>query len=248
MTVLPRQASGWRMMPLRSSVSADNLGLVPGAKPVRLTARRRSPPSSIRGWFASPKALGPGLYESLLERDAQAMISIDPDVEAYAVQCHRLTYFVPTLDGYQRREYVPDLVLKMRDGRRVVVEVKAGVLAQNPPWTALEPHIRRAYEEDHDAFFRLVTEKNIRRQPELSNAQVMLAHYGSSQPEVEIALLQVLEAEEGSLSIRALSEVLAQLGVSYEQTFTAVMRCALAGKVEVDTADSFSPATQVWGR
>lgn len=248
MKVLPLQVSGRRMMPLQSSVSADNLGLVPGAKPVRLTARRRSPPSSIRGWSASPKALGPALFESLLERDAQALIGTDPQVEAYAVQCHRLTYFVPTTEGVQRREYVPDLVLKMRDGRLVVVEVKAGALATKPAWTAVEPHIRRAYQEDHNAEFRLITERNIRRQPQLSNAQVMLSHYGVSVPEAEIALLQVLDAQDGPISIRGLSEVLAQLGLSYQQTFTAVMQCAFAGKVEVDTALEFSAATQVWLR
>ncbi|WP_409019848.1 TnsA endonuclease N-terminal domain-containing protein [Brevundimonas vesicularis] len=246
MTMFDIQRSRQRPMPLRSSLSDDSLGLVPGAKPLRLTARRRSPPSSIRGWFASPKALGEAPFESLLERDAQAVISADPQVEAYAVQCHRLTYFVPTANGLERRNYVPDLVLKMRDGRRIIVEVKASALAEQPAWTKLEPYIRRAYEDDYDAQFRLITERHIRRQPQLSNAQVMLAHCGAPDPKAELAVLQVLDAEHGLISIRGLSEVMAQLGLSYEQTFTTVMKCAFAGKVEVDTTEPYSPSSQVW--
>lgn len=245
MTVLATQR-GFQM-PLRSSLSDESLGLVAGAKPLRLASRRSSPPSSIRGWFASPKALGPAPFESLLERDAQALISADPQVEAYAVQCHRLTYFVLSANGIERRHYVPDLVLRMRDGRRIVVEVKAGALAEGPDWTKLEPHIRRAYEEDHEAHFRLITERHIRRQPQLSNAQVMLAHCGAPDPKAEMAVLQALDAEHGPISIRGLSEVMAQLGITYEQTFTTVMKCAFSGKAKVDSGEPFSPSSQVWG-
>lgn len=236
-----------RKMPLRSSLSEENFGLVAGAKPVRLTSRRRPPASSIGGWFASPKALGPARFESLLERDAQALISVDPQVEAYGVQCHRLTYFVPSANGVELRQYVPDLVLRMRDGRRIIVEVKASALAELPAWTKLEPHIRRAYEEDHDAHFRLITDRHIRRQPQLANAQIMLAHCGAPDPKAEIAVLQALDAEHGPISIRGLSEVMAQLGITYEQTFTTVMKCAFAGKAKVDASELFSPSSQVWG-
>lgn len=236
-----------RKMPQRSSLSDESFGLVAGAKPIRLIPRRRSPASSIGGWFASPKALGPAPFESLLERDAQALISVDPQVEAYGVQCHRLTYFAPSANGVERHQYVPDLVLRMRDGRRIVVEVKAGALAQRPAWTNLEPHIRRAYEEDHDAHFRLITERHIRRQPQLSNAQVMLAHYGAPDPKAEIAVLHALDAEHGPVSIRGLSEVMAQFGITYDQTFTTVMKCAFAGKAKVDASEPFSPSSQVWG-
>ena len=247
MTMLAIQRGSQRSLPLRSSLSDESLGLATGAKPLRLASRRRSPPSSIRGWFASPKALGAAPFESLLERDAQAVISADPQVEAYGVQCHRLTYFIPSGESVERRTYVPDLVLKMRDGRRVVVEVKAGELAQRPAWTTVEPHIRRAYQDDHDAEYLLLTEKNIRQQPYLSNAQVMLAHCGPSRPDAEMAILRIVE-EDAPISIRGLGEVLGQLGITYEQTFTAVMQCAFAGKIVVDRAREFSPKSMVWGR
>jgi hypothetical protein len=247
MTMETNPPSGRPLLPLQSSISDENLGLNVGAPPLRLGARRRSPPCSMRGWFASPKALGPAPFESLLERDAQSVVSADSKVEAYAVQCHRLTYFIHSADGVQRRQYVPDLVAKMRDGRRVVVEVRAYALAQRRAWTSLEPHIRRAYQEDHNAEFRLITEEHIRRQPQLSNAQVMLAHCGVVPPSAEMSILQIVE-DEGPISIRGLSEVLVQLGFSYAETFTSVMQCALADKVALDHAEEFSPKSLVWKR
>ena len=74
----------------------------------------------------------------------------------------------------------------------------------------------------------------------------MLAHCGAPDPKAELAVLQVLDAEHGLISIRGLSEVMAQLGLSYEQTFTTVMKCAFAGKVEVNPTEPYSPSSQVW--
>lgn len=233
-------------LPLRSSISGENFGLNPGAEPLRLRSRRSQPPSSIRGWSSSTKTIGPAVFESLLERDAQTLISVDARVERYAVQSHRLIYWTSEGASMRRREYTPDLVLEMQGSRRVVVEVKARALAEMQAWTKVEAHIRQAYREDHDATFVVLTEEDIRQEPRLSNAQIMLAHRGLTPPEIEFALLSALEAEGDPVSIRGLSEILDQLGISYDQTFTAAMQCALVGKAEVDFSRAFSPATQVW--
>ena len=233
-------------LPLRSSVEGDGFGLANGAQPLRLKSRRSQPPSSIRGWSSSHKALGPAVFESLLERDAQTLISIDPEVEGYGVQCHRLTYWTPEGHSVRRRQYTPDLVLRMRNGKHVVVEVKASGLAGKAAWREVEDHIQRAYHDDHDADFIVLTEQEIRQEPYLSNARVMLAHRGRPAPEVELPLLEALESECGPTSIRSLSDILGQIGIAYDQVFTTVMQCALEGKVELDMSRAFSATTQVW--
>lgn len=233
-------------LPLRSSVEGEGFGLTNGAQPLRLRSRRSQPPSSIRGWSSSHKAVGPAVFESLLERDAQTLISVDPEVEEYGVQCHRLTYWTSDREGNRRRQYTPDLVLKMRDGKYVVVEVKAFGLANKAAWVEVEDHIRRAYREDHDADFIVLTEREIRQEPYLSNAKLMLAHRGHPAPEIELPLLEALESEQAPTSIRGLSDILGQLCVTYDQVFTTVMQCALAGKVELDAAHVYSASTRVW--
>ncbi len=232
-------------LPLRSSIAGEGFGLMAGGRPLRLQARRTQPSSSIRGWFSSPKALGPAVYESLLERDAQTLISVDPTVAKYAVQCHRLTYWTIEAAGVRRREYTPDLVVEMRNGDRVVVEVKASALAELPAWAKVEDQIRRAYRDDHGARFVVLTERDIRRQPGLCNAQIMLAHRGSTAIDIEFALLAALQAQVGLISIQGLSGILDQVGIDYDQTFNAVMQMALAGKVKVEFSREFSASTRV---
>lgn len=232
-------------LPLRSSLSCEALGLLPGVEPLRRRSRRQRPPSSIGGAHASFKALGPAHFESLLEKDAQTLLTADPAVKQYAVQCHQLTYWTPGPSGGSWRRYTPDLVVEMRDGRRVVVEVKAAALAAMDKWTRLEGHIRRAYREDHDVEFVVLTEAVVRRQPHLANAEIMISHAGTVAPDAEFCLLGTLEEEQGQISIKALSQVLVQLGLTYAETFSAVMKCALAGKVEVERDRAFSPATLV---
>ena len=216
------------------------------AEPLRLRSRRHAPPSSIGGWVSSSKALGIAPFESLLERDAQTLICADPRIKCYAVQCHRLKYWTYEGSTACRREYIPDFVIETAEGQHVVVEVKARALAQMSSWIRLEREIRLAYREDHGVSFLVLTEAEIRRQPYLLNAQLLLAHRGALEPALELAVREELESEIVPLSLHVLAARLRHLGITYEQTFTAVMRCVLAGKVEVEVEREISAETKVW--
>lgn len=67
-------------------------------------------------------------YESLLELDRLWLADFDPDVAWIASQ----TMWLSGMDGSTRRRHVPDLLLKLRDGGFVVVDVKPAKFAALP--------------------------------------------------------------------------------------------------------------------
>ena len=227
-------------------ISQQQLGLVQGTRPLGKSTRRGRTPS-YPGFFASTKALGPAPFASLLERDAQTILCCDPRVEDYAVQAHQLTYYTPGAQGgFIQRLYTPDLVVRLRGGRVVVIEVKSQYLAGQAYWREREPHIRAAYQNDYALPFVVMTERHIRVRPLLTNYKRMLRFGGRFE---DLHALQrvrdVLERQASTILLGDIcrSAVLETDGVS--RAFSAVMRLALDGEVVLDHSTPISMSTVV---
>ena len=230
-----------------SSVFPCHFGLIANSKPVRRLRRRGLSPS-WDGQHSSQKALGPAVFESLLERDAQTLLSADPRIVSYAVQAHRLIYWAPNASGdLIKRQYTPDIVARDVDGQMLIIEVKARHFADGEAWQALEPCIREAYARDHGARLIVLRELEIRQQPRLDNAKLMLAYRGPpDDARAELLTQEALGALGDALDIDGISGFLeSSAGLVRARTFAALMRLALRGAVTFDMSQQLTRRSKI---
>jgi len=204
--------------------------------------------SSWRGEFGSQKGVGQTPFESLLERDFQTILCADYRIREYGVQTHTLTYWTPNDNGSQtKRTYVPDFVACDKEGRILIIEVKANYFTTLPYWQSREPYIREAYTLDHGVPFLLFTELDVRIQPRLANFEIMLRHRGPpDDPQAKLAVRDILRQLNGDATIEkvcAMGRLPAPPGS--DRCYTAIMRLALRGEVSLDIAKPFSLSTRV---
>ena len=234
---------------LPSSLSLSDLGLHAGTRPLGKQSRRGRT-SSYPGMFASTKCLGPAVFDSLLERDFQTILSADPRVAAYAVQAHQLTYWTPVQGGvFKQRRYTPDVVLRRTDGHMMIFEVKAEVFVHGAYWREREPYIRKAYRQDHAVDFAVVTERIIRIQPRLSNYQRML-RFGARFSD-QAAFTAVRDVLYGAVSPNTLGDVCMAAALSdnrMPRAYAALMALALKGEITLELDRPLSPATLILRR
>ncbi|MGA9796683.1 MAG: TnsA endonuclease N-terminal domain-containing protein [Rhizomicrobium sp.] len=231
---------------LPSAISHSDLGLFPGSRPLGKRSRRGRTPS-YHGIHAGHKALGWALYESLLERDFQTDLCADPRVKAYAVQSHQLKYWFPSFSGVQTEHiYTPDVCVLLKDNRTVVFEVKHSRLRLRATWQKREPHIRRAYAEDHGVPFLVVTEREIRIQPRLSNYEIMLRHrHPMDDAEAEIAVRDALHRVQNRTHIGEVCDACLLRQNRLSRSYSALIRLALTGEIALDIDSPLSLATAI---
>jgi hypothetical protein len=105
-------------------------------------------------------------WESLLECDAIHLLEFSGGVVSYQEQPTVIQYF----DGHQMRDYYPDFELVLEDGSLVHLEVKPSSQLAKPKVEAKLRAIATHYRlQGRD--FRIVTEREIRREPLLSNVR-----------------------------------------------------------------------------
>lgn len=137
----------------------------PVRKPVLPRGRRR-----VVGYFTSLKSESILPWESQIERDHLYLLEVDPTVRCVSVQPAKIEY----KDGSRLRTYVPDVYVK-RQNCRQFIEVKTDRDA------ACEENVHR-YQliaqllENKGIEFRLVLESQIRRQPYLDNAKLIMSY------------------------------------------------------------------------
>lgn len=125
--------------------------------------------------------------ESFLERDNLCLYETDGSVLAYGVQPEPISYFYK---GKERR-YTPDAIVRMEDGTQRFVEVKRQQdLANEENHKFLEAVPSWFWQQGKK--FELVTEIQIREEPRLSNAKLMLRSRHLVPTEYEI--MKVTEA------------------------------------------------------
>ena len=188
-------------------------------------------------------------FESLLERDCQTVLSADFRIKAFAVQSHQLQYWVPEASKAQTScIYTPDICALLQDNRPVVIEVKHSSFLRRESWTRREPHIRRAYAEDHGVAFLILTEREIRVQPRLSNFQIMLRHrHPMDDVEAEIAARDALSQLAVGSCIGDICEASLLRGNHLRRTYSAILRLALRGEMTLDMNKPLSLSTTISG-
>ena len=229
----------------RPSVQPPNFGLTRGAPPMRRLSRRGGAPSLHGHFSGTSKALAAVPFESLLERDFLTLLEADASIRSYAVQAHRLIY--PAVDKHGRvrdHVYTPDFVAEDREGRVIVMEVKARGISRMERWRRMEPFIRLAYEE-LGVIYRVFTEETVRIQPRLSNCEIMLAHgrvkldHGA-----EILVRRAISELPKVFRLEDLYErTSASTSLDQDQIFNTAMHLALRGVIKLDLSKPLSKMT-----
>lgn len=228
----------------QSSIHPAHFGLRAGAKPMRARPQRGSTPS-WDGKFSASKAVGPSPIESLLERDFQTLLTANPRIKSYGVQCHRLTYWAPDATGRpMKRIYTPDIVALGSDGQIAIMEVKAGAFQEGPTWQRVEPAIREAYELDHGASFQVFTEKQIRAQPRLRNCEEML-RFRSVDHEADGKIRRLIAHGRFTTLGNLLADAV-EGGLDDDRSYAALMRSAMSGELGIDLSIPLSEASPAW--
>jgi hypothetical protein len=231
-------------MPLKSSIYPARFGLVAGAKPLRGLSKHR-PPGVWGGYFSSPKAKGPAPFESLLERDLLTLLSVDPRIKEFAVQPHRLIYWMPGANGYPiRHGYIPDVVAVDRDGHVIVIDAKASRFANDPKWSKRQPLIDEAYSVDHNATFLVLTEEEIRAQPRLTNCQIIYRYRGPPDDlHGDLVMRQIIGDAHASVMLGQLCLLAEEAGIDQRRSFSALMRLFMSGFISIDLSEPISPSS-----
>lgn len=213
------------------------LGLDPDAKPMRIVPRRNYH-HEFDGDGGDFKAIGRSIpFRTLLERDLRTLLCADPMVDCYAIECHQLTYYVPDGSGdFVKHVYTPDVVALSVKQKLSVLDSKASAFANDPTWLALKTHIEEAYWRDYRVRFLVPEESDIRRQPRLNNAQIMLRHsYFADDKEALFRVRKIMGSRKAPITIGEIvvsAELLSEPGTC--RAFSAIMNLALRGEIDID--------------
>lgn len=164
-------------------------------------------------------------WESKLERDQIVLLEIDPDVIAYAEQPTPFRY---QADGKQRK-YTPDFLVRSHDGD-LVIEVKASKFAESQEWMRHLDFLSQLIAE-HGLRYIVATEREIRREPRLSNANRILRYRGCH---VDDGLKrEILAAFDNHLTL-SIDELENELGIDdlYAEACTLISRGHLCVDLE----------------
>lgn len=125
----------------------------------------------MRGYFPSLKMGRMVAWESLLERDAILLFEFSPGVVRYEEQPELVFY----PDGDQLRKYFPDFQITTIGEINFQIEVKASskLIRQK---TADKFRAIATHYQAQSRCYRILTELEIRREPQLSNLKNLVRH------------------------------------------------------------------------
>jgi len=202
-------------------------------RPVRKVVRRTT--KRVVGRFPSRKSKAMISWESQVERDFLYLLETDPEVEAFVEQPERLRL---EIDG-DLHSYVPDFLIGSHQGQLWFAEVKHDDEAERPEnkaWFAAAAHACLQL----NVGYRLVLESDIRREPRLSNAKLLL-RYTNIDPEHDIVVRATALVEEAPMPLGALREALGG-----HQRHQDVMALLLSGQIAVNLDQPLTDDSPVW--
>lgn len=143
-----------------------------------MAVRRVVTPSGrgVRGYFPSRKMGRMIAWESLLERDAILLLEFSANVVRYQEQPARV-YF--NQDNEQRL-YIPDFEVDLIDERITHIEVKPTSKLVKPEMAIRFAAIKAHYQCGETGFC-VLTEKELRKEPKLTNLKLLAYH----QPKID---------------------------------------------------------------
>lgn len=188
----------------------------------------------VTGKYPSWKSGRMMQWESTLERDAFFLLDADPSVISFHEQPVRISYY---LDGVMK-EHFPD-VLANHCHKSSLLEVKTdkegtseAVISRSNLMASMLPS---------DIQYKVVTEAQIRLEPRLSNAKLLLRHGRLSvNHQAQQQFLHRYFAD-GACTFGKFLE-----GESAQHNFSLACRMLLEGTLSVDIYEEISPATKLY--
>ncbi len=192
-------------------------------KVVRRTTHR------VVGRFPSLKSSRVVHWESQLERDMIRLLEFDPAVLSYREQPEPLRYF----ESGERRKYTPDFIAQMTSGV-TVFEVKPYEQSITSPLKERLVAFREHYAAQGIDFL-VMTEREIRKEPRLSNIIRLLRYQREI---VSPNSKQVIAAflENGGQTLGGLLEHLQKQEVSFTQVYALITQ----GGIGIDIDQSIN--------
>lgn len=184
----------------------------------------------VRGYFPSVKNGRMVAWESLLERDAIILFEFSSAVVSYHEQPSIETYYEDDLP----RRYFPDFSLTFRSEEQVDVEVKPERKLRSPKNEKRFALISDAYEL-RDKGFLILTEKEIRQEPRLSNLKLLAHHCREIPHPMQVKEMLTPIEEIGSLPISAISEFFGDAAMAYRLLAAGLLTCDLSKPIQKNT-------------
>ncbi|RYB02118.1 hypothetical protein [Lichenibacterium ramalinae] len=235
-------------MALYSEVFPPDFGLSKGALPVRVIPRRSGRPT-MPGRFPTKKGTLDSLRgETNLEMDGFGHFEVNPRCRLMAAQPHRLHFeeHVPGR-GTKIRTYVPDLAIRMDDGRVAVVDFKLAKYAMLPKWKARADVLTRCY-ADRGAVFSTVTSDVLRIEPRASNVRVMLQRrpwHMDAEAEAAVDAAIAILGLPATVAAIAAKAALSQPHPHTDRAFSRIVEMAILGLVTLELDKRLGPGTVV---
>lgn len=188
----------------------------------------------VVGRFPSLKAGRIIHWESQLERDMARLLEFDPSVVRYAEQPESLEY----VEHGKKRSYTPDFLIEARTGQ-MILEIKPYDQATTEPWKSRLALFEQLYCDRSMPYF-VMTEREIQREPRLSNVTMLLRYQRQPIPVRERDT--VLDALEGGpMTLGSLRRHLREAGIDETYAYTL----ATHGLLTVDLDAPIGPDTQI---
>lgn len=197
---------------------------------------------TVVGYINSKKSEQEVQFESLLEKEFLFILQFDSNVISIQDQPVRIPF---TLRG-EERTYVPDFLVKYKDGKTVLFEVKYEMdLQTNSRKYAARFKAGKIFASSQGFLFRVITDKQIRTQYKENLKYLLLFRNSSAELEHQHTILNLLR-EYKQLSFLQLIDLIGDCS----ETQRALIRpfWTLLWN-QVITADMFAPLTmqsKVW--
>ncbi len=176
----------------------------------------------VRGYFPSRKIGRMVAWESLLERDAILLLEYSSAVIRYAEQPARVNF----LHEGKIRLYIPDFSAEICNIGNIHVEVKPSAKLLVGSKTANLLDSIASHYRSTDTAFRILTEKELRRQPRLTNLRLLAYHSGRLHPSDRQSLVDRLLIQPAN-TIAAASRVLGDIRNVYRLLADGEYQCDL---------------------
>lgn len=218
---------------------------------------------TLPGTFPTDKSpMGEIMTRLPLMADGLMHVDTDPNVAVIAAYPMKIEYWSVTRFGKSvKREHLPDIAVKMKDGRVVFLDYIPVNEQREMNWIQRRTHqLREHFEALHNCSYAVHDERCVRKTPLYDNIKAMWAHKPArlDPPELELVRLAMRRAlfpsSLGDLkkALHAdpdLVDLFARHDVGgVDLVFTAAMQLCFGGELDIDLSKPFSAASIVSNR
>jgi len=199
------------------------------SKPARKVITRAMP--WTKGRYMSDKGHNVVDWESQLEQKFCRLLEFDPVVISYHAQPQSLR--LPP--GYIRRKYTPDFGVFQRNGR-FIYEVKPYDIATSAEWEDMFS-VAREQLADSGIQFEVRTDRDIDREPLISNIEILLGY--RREPVTEDTVVRACDwlSEVGPVSVEQFAEHFDASGRGVALAYFLLATHRIAAKIDKDPVD-----------